>query len=172
MPTDREAQDQRRLAIMKILKGEEPIRQQKELVGKLREMGIPATQSSVSRDLSDIGAVRIKGRWMLIGFYDIGLFEGVARHVTEVRTAGPHNTLIKTQPGAAALVAQAIEESEWEEIEGTVAGSSSVLVLTYNDFFQKLLNTRLQGYLRDRDNETEEDDDVIGLRWRVSRRFT
>ena len=172
MPSDREVQDQRRLAIMKILKGEEPIRQQKELVEKLKEMGIPATQSSVSRDLSEIGAVRIKGRWMLIGIYDIGLFEGVARHVTEVRTAGPHNTLLKTQPGAASLVAQAIDQSEWEEIEGTVAGLSSVLVLTHDAFFQKLLNTRLQGYLRDERNETEEDEELAMVRWRVSRKFT
>ena len=171
MPSDREAQDRRRLAILKILKGEEPVIQQKDLVGKLREMGISATQSSVSRDLSEIGAVRIKGRWMVIGHHDVGLFEGVARHVAEVRFAGPHNTLLKTQPGAGNLVAQAIDQSEWDEVEGTVAGLNSVLVLTCDAFFQKLLSTRLQGYLRDPKNETEEEQ-LSAIRWRVSRKFT
>lgn len=171
MPSDREAHEQRKLAIMKILKGDEPITQQKELVEKLREMGMPATQSSVSRDLSDIGAVRIKGRWMLIGMYDIGLFEGVAKHVTAVRLAGPNNTLLKTQPGAGNLVAQAIDQSEWEEVEGTVAGPNSVLILTHDAFFQKLLYTRLGGYLRDYNNE-DEDEQMTGIGWRVSRRFT
>lgn len=172
MPSDRDAQEKRKLAILKILKGEETITQQKEIVQKLQEMGIPATQSSVSRDLSEIGAVRIRGQWMLMGIHDVGVFERVAKHVTEVRFAGPHIILVKTQPGAGALVGQAIEESEWDEVEGTVAGLNSVLVLTHDAFFQKIVNTRLQGYLRDTRNETEEDGPFPGTHWRVTRKFT
>ncbi len=172
MPSDREVQEKRKLAILKILKGDEPITQQKDLVEKLKEMGIPATQSSVSRDLSEIGAVRIRGQWMLIGMHDVGLFEKVANHVTDVRFAGPNLTLIKTQPGAGALVAQVIEESEWDEVVGTVAGLNSVLVLSHDAFFQKLLSTRLQGYLRDTRQETEDDAPFPGTNWRVSRKFT
>jgi transcriptional regulator of arginine metabolism len=167
MPSDREVQDKRRLAILKILKGDEPITQQKELVEKLKEMGIPATQSSVSRDLSEIGAVRIRGQWMLMGIHDVGVFERVAKHVTEVRFAGPHIILVKTQPGAGALVSQALDESEWDEVEGTVAGLNSVLILTHDAFFQKLVNMRLQGYLRDGDAG-----ELSTLTWRVTRKFT
>ena len=166
MPSDREVQDRRRVAIMKILKGDEPITQQKELVEKLKAMGIPATQSSVSRDLSEIGAVRLRGQWMLIGVHDVGVFERVAKHVTEVRFAGPHLMLLKTQPGAGALVAQALDESEWDEIEGTVAGLNSVLILTHDAFFQKIVNLRLQGYLRDGDAG-----ELPALPWRVTRKF-
>jgi len=174
MPSDREAQDRRRVAILKILKGDEPIMQQKDLVEKLKAMGIPATQSSVSRDLGEIGAVRIRGQWMVIGVHDVGVFERVASLVTEVRFAGPHLILLKTQPGAGALVAQALEESEWDEVEGTVAGLNSVLILTFDAFFQKIVNIRLQGYLRDSSNEGEEDEDMPTqeIRWRVSRKFT
>jgi len=135
MPSSREDMEKRRLGIVKILKGGEPVGQQKEIVEKLREMGIPATQSSVSRDLAEIGAFRINGRWVLTGM--------------EVRPAGPHLTLLVTEPGAGALVAQAIEESKWDEIEGTVAGLNSVLILTRDALFQKLLLQRLQFYLRD-----------------------
>lgn len=167
MPSDRQAQEKRRLAILKILKGDEPISQQKEIVQKLHEMGIPATQSSVSRDLSEIGAVRIREQWMLIGSHDVGVFERVAKHVTEVRFAGPHLMLLRTQPGAGALVAQAIDESEWEEVEGTVAGLNSVLILTHDAFFQKIVNIRLQGYLRDGGI-----DETTGVPWQVNRKFT
>lgn len=167
MPSSREVQDRRKLAIMKILKDYEPITQQKELVQKLLEMGIPATQSSVSRDLSDIGAVRIRNQWMLMGIYDVGFFERVAQHVTEVRFAGPNLTLLVTQPGAGALVNQVIEVSAWEEVEGTVAGLNSVLVLTHDAFFQKLFSLRMQGYLRDDGVE-----DTKGIGWRVTRKFT
>jgi len=168
MPTSREVQDRRKMAIVKILKGEEPITQQKELVQKLLDMNIPATQSSVSRDLSEIGAIRIRNQWMLVGMYDVGVFERVAQHMVEVKFAGPNLTLLVTQPGAGALVNRAIEESAWEEIEGTVAGLNSVLVLTHDAFFQQLFSMRLQGYLRDGDILG----DTKGIGWRVTRKFT
>lgn len=166
MPSDREAHEKRKLAILKILKSDEVFTQQKEIVQKLQEMGIPATQSSVSRDLSDIGAVRIRGQWMLVGIHDVGVFERVAKHVTEVRFAGPNLILLKTQPGAGALVSQALDESEWDEVEGTVAGLNSVLILTHDAFFQKIVNMRLQGYLRDGDAGQ-----LPALPWRVTRKF-
>ncbi|HWN43892.1 MAG TPA: hypothetical protein VNW71_16830 [Thermoanaerobaculia bacterium] len=168
MPTSREVQDRRKMAIVKILKGEEPITQQKELVQKLLDMNIPATQSSVSRDLSEIGAIRIRNQWMLVGMYDVGVFERVAQHMVEVKFAGPNLTLLVTQPGAGALVNRAIEVSGWEEIEGTVAGLNSVLVLTHDAFFQQLFSMRLQGYLRDGDILG----DTKGIGWRVTRKFT
>lgn len=155
------------MGIVKILKGDEPITQQKEIVQKLLEMGIPATQSSVSRDLAELGALRINEQWMLTGLHDIGVFERAAKYVTQVKFAGPNLTLLVTQPGAGALVAQSIEESEWDEVEGTVAGLNSVLVLTHDAFFQKLLSMRLQGYLRN-----DGVDEQTGATWRVTRKFT
>ncbi|MEA2561412.1 MAG: transcriptional regulator of arginine metabolism [Acidobacteriota bacterium] len=155
MPSSREDMEKRRLGIVKILQGDEPVGQQKEIVEKLREMGISATQSSVSRDLTDLGAFRINDRWLLTGMDEGGVFEKVAKYVKDVRPAGPHLTLLVTEPGAGPLVAQAIEESKWDEIEGTVAGLNSVLIPTRDAMFQKLLLQRLQVYLRD--NGVEED---------------
>ncbi|MFL6199164.1 MAG: hypothetical protein ACJ76J_08310 [Thermoanaerobaculia bacterium] len=167
MPSSREVQERRRMGIVKILKGDEPVTQQKEIVQKLLEMGIPATQSSVSRDLAELGALRINDQWMLTGLHDVGVFERAAKYVTQVKFAGPNLTLLVTQPGAGALVAQSIEESEWDEVEGTVAGLNSVLVLTHDAFFQKLLSMRLQGYLRN-----DGVDQQAGATWRVTRKFT
>ena len=149
MPSSREDMEKRRLGIVKILKDGEPVGQQKEIVEKLREMGIPATQSSVSRDLADIGAIRINGRWVLTGMDEGGVFENAAKYVKEVRPTGPYLTLLVTEPGAGVLLAHAIEQSKWDEIEGTVAGLNSVLILTRDAMFQKLFLQRLQVYLRD-----------------------
>jgi transcriptional regulator of arginine metabolism len=154
------------MAIIEILKDEEPIRQQKDLVEKLRERGIAATQSSVSRDLAELGAFRAGDKWMLSGLEEDILFEKVAMHVTEVKPAGPHMTLLVTQPGAGAVVAQAVDDSRWDEVVGTVAGTNSVLLLTYDAFFQKLLLIRLHGILRDDMEDVGEP-----IAWRTSRRF-
>ncbi|HSG38578.1 MAG TPA: hypothetical protein VLE27_02975, partial [Thermoanaerobaculia bacterium] len=61
MSSDRELQAKRRQAILDILAGDERFTDQRDLVARLRESGIPATQSSISRDLKFLGAVRTKG---------------------------------------------------------------------------------------------------------------
>jgi hypothetical protein len=61
--------------------------------------------------------------------------------------AGPHQLLVVTDPGAGALVAQAIEDGQWTDLVGTVSGHSSVLILTDNLFFQKLVYQRIRYYL-------------------------
>lgn len=167
MPSSREVQERRRMAIVELLKSDETIKQQRDIVEKLREMGIPATQSSVSRDLAEIGAVRIEDRWVLSGMYGGGVFERAAKHVKAVKPAGPHLTLLVTEPGAGALVAQTLEEAQWDEVEGTVAGLNSVLVLTRDAFSQKLLSHRLQGCLRDGGAE-----DTRGSSWKPNRKLT
>lgn len=153
MPSSRQVQERRREGILKILKGEERVSQQKEIVRKLREMGIPATQSSVSRDLGELGALRIGDHWRLPDWAEDSPFSKVVDYVEEVKPAGPYMTLIKTLPGAGAVVAQAIDASPWDDVVGTVAGINSVLVLTEDAFDQKLLFLRLERYLEDDEEE-------------------
>ncbi len=69
--------------------------------------------------------------------------------VREVKTAGPYQTLVVTDPGAGRVVSQAIAESVWEDVVGTVNGDSSVLILTENFFFQRLVYERLKYFLTD-----------------------
>lgn len=144
MPSSREVQEQRRKAILEILQGDHPVSQQKDLVQMLQQRGIAATQSSVSRDLKEIGAVRFGDRWRLPDWVEGSLFSKVVDYVREVRQAGPHMTLVTTASGAGAVVAQAINASHWEEIVGTVEGANSVLVLTEDAFNQRLLYLRLE----------------------------
>jgi transcriptional regulator of arginine metabolism len=153
MPADREGQERRKEAIREILMAEDQrVEEQKDLVEKLRERGIQATQSSVSRDLRDLGAVRSKGYYTIPSWSEEeeeqeSPFRRVVDFILEVKPAGPYQTLLITEPGAAGVVAQAIDAAEWEDIVGTLAGDNSVLILTEHVFFQKLLFARLKYYM-------------------------
>jgi transcriptional regulator of arginine metabolism len=153
MPADREGQTRRKQAIREILMEDQRVEEQKDLVEKLRERGIQATQSSVSRDLRDLGAVRSKGYYTIPSWSEEeeeqeSPFRRVVDFILEVKPAGPYQTLLITQPGAAGVVAQAIDAAEWEDIVGTLAGDNSVLILTDNVFFQKLLFERLKYFMK------------------------
>jgi transcriptional regulator of arginine metabolism len=149
MPSDREVRDRRRQAIREILLQDEPVLQQHDLVSRLRERGFSATQSNVSRDLRDIGAVRHQGRYVIPAWTqnEDSPFRKVVACIRKMNTAGPHNLLIVTDPGAGSMVAQAIEDGQWPDLVGTVSGHSSVLLLTESFFFQKLVYQRIQYYL-------------------------
>jgi transcriptional regulator of arginine metabolism len=153
MPSNREVQAQRRQAIVEILTGDQPVTEQRELVERLRERGIAATQSNISRDLKVLGAVRTRGYYEIPSWAEeeeegVSPFRKAAPFIREVRQAGPHQLLLVTDPGAGRLVSQAILDSEWEDIVGTVNGDSSVLILTENFVFQRLVYQRLRHFLR------------------------
>ena len=147
MPADREVQRRRQMVIRDILRDEEPVADQKDLIARLRQKGIPATQPSVSRDLKELGAVR-SGKYYQIPSWAERAAESPFRRalplIRSVRKAGPYQMLILTMEGAGPAVAAAIDASEWEDLVGTVASHSSVLMLTEGKFFQDLLVYRLK----------------------------
>ena len=160
MPSDRKSQEVRREAIREILMVDRTVEDQKGLVERLRERGIPATQSSISRDLQDLGAVRVKGHYEIPSWAEedeeASPFRRVLGFIRRVKPAGPYQTLIVTDPGAASVVAHAIDASEWGDIVGTLAGDNAVLILTENSFFQRLLFDRIKWYMGDEYDEITE----------------
>lgn len=151
MSSDREIQAKRREAILAILAGEEKITEQKVLVERLIEKGIPATQSSISRDLKFLGAVRTQGYYEIPAWMeeeeDASPFRKVVPFIRRVKQAGPYQLFIVTAQGAGRVVAQGITESEWEDLVGIIEGDSGVLLLTENFFFQRLVYERLKHYI-------------------------
>jgi transcriptional regulator of arginine metabolism len=150
MPSDREIRDRRREAIREILLHGDPVSQQGDLVLRLEARGFAATQSNVSRDLRDIGAVRREGVYQIPSWADAtdeSDFLEVARFIQTVKTAGPHQTLLVTEPGAGWVVAQAIELDNWDGLVGTHAAHNSVLLLTSHAFWQRILYDRLKFFL-------------------------
>ena len=149
MPSDREVRDRRRQAIREILLRDEPVNDQHSLVSHLRGLGFAATQSNVSRDLRDIGAVWHNGQYMIPTWTpsEGSPFRKIVPFIRKVNPAGPHQLLIVTDPGAGAAVAQAIEDDGWPDLVGTVGGHNSVLLLTDNFLFQKIVYQRIRQYL-------------------------
>ncbi len=138
-----------RMSLIKDMIAEEVIRTQAMLQEMLEKHGILATQSSISRDLRDLGVRRVKGTYVLSpalvsGAWD---FEALVGLVDAVTRSGPYNTVIQTIPDAARLVARTIEEAGWAEIVGTVAGDDTIFVATRTEEDQNRLFERLKKYL-------------------------
>jgi transcriptional regulator of arginine metabolism len=137
----------RRAAILRII-GESAVRNQDELVKVLRKQGFEATQSSVSRDLRELGVAKAGDRYILPA-QDAGVvnnpFAAVARFVLEIKTAGTSLTVLKTTTGTAQSVAVNIDSSDWPEVVGTISGDDTIFIATDEPKDQKKLRERLRG---------------------------
>ncbi len=146
MATDLNAQIQRRDAIVRILR-QSAVGRQAELVALLHREGHDATQSSVSRDLRELGVVKGGDRYLLPAVEDAltpSYFETVRSFVKGYRAAGPTLTVLRTSVGTAQSVAIALDKARWPEVIGTIAGDDTIFIATESAKAQR----RLHDYLR------------------------
>jgi transcriptional regulator of arginine metabolism len=140
-----EQRDERRLAIAKLLR-EHAIERQLELVELLRSAGYVATQSSVSRDLKDMGVVKLRNRYSLpdreMNSNDDPLRQ-IAEFVREIRAAGPNLLVLTTAVGAAQRVAVTLDRTGWPETVGTLSGDDTIFIATAGAAQQRRLLARL-----------------------------
>ena len=116
------------------LVSEAPINNQDELRRRLEKAGIQVTQATLSRDIKELGLVKTARGYAVPGA-DMGgdepgpsLERIVREFVTEIREA--QNLLVlKTTAGSAQAVAVALDDDQWPEIVGTVAGDDTVLIV-------------------------------------------
>jgi len=148
LPIESESRDQRHRAIVSILR-RSAVRRQDELVDRLAERGFEVTQSSVSRDLRDLGIAKRGGRYVPPAAPEASprLLADVAHYVRGVRAAGPHLTVVATQPGTAQAVGLGLDRAGWEEIVGTIAGDDTVFVASTGTREQSRLLHRLHQVL-------------------------
>lgn len=157
MPADHEHKETRQREILAILPSAR-VTSQLELVEMLRQRGITATQSSVSRDLRDLGVARVGGRYLAPAGREAGSAAGsdfagprlggeVAHFLRGVRPAGPHLTVLSTTVGAAQTVGAALDRAGWPEVVGTIAGDDTIFVATAGAADQKRLVERLEKLL-------------------------
>ena len=137
---------ERRGAIVRLLKAG-LVRKQEDLVRLLKKEGHEVTQSSISRDLRDLGVLKASGRYVLPPDEVTranGDFGALAQFVRGLRRAGPSITVVKTTIGAAQSVAVAIDKAEWPEVAGTISGDDTIFIATANGRAQDELLGRLQ----------------------------
>ena len=139
----------RRAALRRII-SRAPVGRQEDLVRLLDKAGHHATQSSVSRDLRELGVAKRGDRYVLPDGSAPALddFATVAAFVRDVRPAGPSLTVIRTAAGAAQSVAIVLDRADWPEVVGTVSGDDTIFVATAGAAAQRRLLARLHDKLR------------------------
>jgi transcriptional regulator of arginine metabolism len=139
-------QHERRQAIARLL-DEREIFRQSELVELLRAAGFKATQSSVSRDLRDLGAAKLKTGYSLperATARNGESLHSVADLIKEIRTAGPNLLVVATAVGAAQRVAVTLDRIGWQEVVGTLSGDDTIFIATSNASQQRRLRARIR----------------------------
>ena len=146
----------RRAAILRIIR-ESTVHNQDELAKLLRKQGFDATQSSVSRDLRDLGVYRYGKYYALPVTFELNIEEAqhdleglVALFLQEIRSAGAHLLVLITRPGGAQSLALAIEGMKWGEVVGTIAGDDTIFIATPGMMEQRRIAERLKKFLPER----------------------
>ena len=133
MPAEAENREKRQAAILEILR-RQAVSRQTVLVELLHERGFEATQSSVSRDLKQLGVTK-SGTVYQAPATNADAEDDLEQtlfteFVRDIQTAGANLTVIKTAIGAAQRVAVCLDRSGWPEIIGTVSGDDTIFVAT------------------------------------------
>jgi transcriptional regulator of arginine metabolism len=131
------------------------VRSQGELLTLLSAVGVDVTQATLSRDLDELGAVKVRrGRTLVYavpdasgsvpggGLTSLGAVVGVGggddlparlqrageELLVSAQTAG-NQVVLRTPPGAANYLASCIDQSHLAELLGTIAGDDTILVI-------------------------------------------
>jgi transcriptional regulator of arginine metabolism len=129
-----------------------PVASQEELQKLLHRRGLDAGQATLSRDIRELGLVKSAGGYSLPGrevaaetdLPSVGRL--VREFVTSVRAA--ENLLVtKTSIGSAQPVAAALDEENWPEAIGTIAGDDTILIICQDKRAAGRLAGRIQEML-------------------------
>jgi transcriptional regulator of arginine metabolism len=144
---------QRQQAITRLI-SQQSVANQPQLLELLGDEGIQATQATVSRDLDELGAIKVRapgGQSVYalpeLAFDRVAPFEQLRRvlgeWVGEVAVSG-NIVLVRTPPGCAHVVASALDRSGLDGLLGTVAGDDSLLCVASEDTAGHELADRLR----------------------------
>jgi transcriptional regulator of arginine metabolism len=133
--------------ILKLIRGKH-ILTQDELAEELRALGISATQVTLSRDIRDLRLVKTREGYQEMAPEEKGPEFPLlaAEFVLDVRTA-QNLVVLRTAPGHANSVAVALDQEEWPEVVGTIAGDDTILVIAPDRETAELVQEKLMGIL-------------------------
>lgn len=133
-----EVMKQLRQQAIRDLLDQRPIRTQQELAAALRERGFRATQATVSRDVAELGLVKLaRGGVQVYGLpprvedAEATGEERLAKLLhdlpIEVRQAGLM-LVVRAVPGSAHAIAAALDRARWPEVVGSIAGDDTLFI--------------------------------------------
>jgi transcriptional regulator of arginine metabolism len=126
---------ERHAAVLELI-GSHQVGSQEELRGLLQKRGISVTQATLSRDLRELGVVRVPGddgaRYALpetvVGEAIPALESLLPRFFSSIDGVG-ELVVLKTLASGAQPVSEAIDAAGWREVVGTVAGENTILII-------------------------------------------
>ena len=129
------------------------VRSQTELAELLAAAGVQVTQATLSRDLEELGAVKVSGAYLIPEDGKRPLREttgqGPARLLRLLRElltgadASGNIAVLRTPPGAAQFLASALDRSGLSDVVGTIAGDDTILVVARDATGGKALAEKL-----------------------------
>ena len=119
------------------LVGRERLASQEEIRARLAGLGLDATQSTISRDVEELGLARVHDhdgvRYVVPGQGSAPVPLRLLQHLLDEFalsfTRSDSGLVIRTPPGAAAALAEGIDRVGMSDVAGTIAGDNTILIL-------------------------------------------
>ena len=140
--------------ILKIIQ-EQNIKTHEQLIGELNKSGFNVTQATVSRDIKELGLVKIPlpdGGSIYSSSNDIsGELDRRINMITDtVRSVeyAMNNVVVKTYPGMASAVAASVDASMRGDFLGSIAGDDTLLIITASEEKSAQISEKLMKLFR------------------------
>jgi transcriptional regulator of arginine metabolism len=133
--------------ILKLIRSRN-IHTQEDLARELKNLGVRATQVTLSRDIRELRLAKTPDGYRQITPEPGGpsLATMAAELLQDVRVA-QNLLLLKTSPAHASSLAVALDRENWPEVVGTIAGDDTVLVVSPDNAAAQAVQKRLMKYL-------------------------
>ena len=135
MSTTTGSRVRRRQAIVELISAER-LGSQEEIRARLATLGLQATQSTISRDLEELGLARVHDadgvRYVLPEAAGTPSSARLRRLLVEFAVAFVRTDvglIVRTPPGAANVLAEGIDRAGLPEVAGTIAGDNTILIV-------------------------------------------
>lgn len=136
----------------------EVIHNQNELVSRLNSMGFNVTQATVSRDITNLGIIKVKSnegfKYAVVENPD-NHSEKYIRIISDTLKkldVAKNILVVKTQSGMAMATAAAFDGLKLDEIIGTIAGDDSIFIATSSDEKAILLKNKIEVLINKENN--------------------
>ena len=123
---------------------------QEDLARELKQAcGIQTTQVTLSRDIRELGLLKTPEGYQQLSAAAAGPeLETVAKDFLQDARIAQNLIVLKTSPGNANALAVALDNEEWPEVVGTIAGDDTILVVAPDAATAAKLRERLLGYVQ------------------------
>jgi transcriptional regulator of arginine metabolism len=121
--------------------GSKPVTRQDELGEFLRDAGFSVTQASISRDLDELGVVKVDGKYAVVA---LPVAEASPFGVSAIIPAGDNLLVVRCSSGLASAAAVRIDGSKIGEIAGTIAGDDTIFIAVDGAHDQKAAMKKLK----------------------------